>query len=272
MNCSHCYAGDTRLHRIIFLGGFAPSVFFRDIRTLLFAIFLILPVSLTCSGDSQATRSWPRTQEPYEIFNKKYYPIPSSDGYIENGTASWYGPNFHGLKTSNGEIYNMYEMTAAHKILPMDTMLLVTNLDNGRKTVVRVNDRGPFVQGRILDLSYKAAKTLEIVENGTARVQIVALAEGEMRGLGQQPILHYKNLSIGEFYVQIGSFAQRFNAARLQKRFTDAGHTTVIQKTFSPEPILYRVHVYVGKTLQDARRAEKALVERGYRGAFIIAR
>lgn len=271
MNFSMYCPGDPDLQRNVSLAGFAPPVFLRMNRRLLPAIFLILAISLVCSGDSQATRSW-RTEEPYEIFNKKYYPIPSSDGYIEKGTASWYGPNFHGLKTSNGEIYNMHEMTAAHKILPMDTMLLVTNLDNGRKTVVRVNDRGPFVQGRILDLSYKAARTLEIVEDGTARVQIVALAEGETRGAGQQPILHYKNLSIGEFYVQIGSFAQRFNAARLQKRFTDAGHTTVIQKTFNPEPILYRVQVYVGKTLQDARRAERALLERGYRGAFIIAR
>ena len=234
--------------------------------------FLMLVLSVTCLRVSLAGKDWPRTQEPYEIFDKRYYPIPSSDGYIEKGIASWYGPDFHGLKTSNGEIYNMHEMTAAHKTLPMDTMLLVKNLDNGNKTVVRVNDRGPFVQGRILDLSYRAAKTLQIVGDGTARVQIVALAEGEERGRGEQPILRYKNLSIGEFYVQIGSFAQRFNAERLQKRFTDAGHTTVIQKSFNPEPLLYRVQVYVGKTLQDARRAEKALHGRGYANSYIIAR
>lgn len=237
-----------------------------------FCLLLILVISLTSSTLSQAGRLWPRTQQPYVIDNKRYYPIPSADGYIENGIASWYGHDFHGLKTSNGEIYNMHEMTAAHKTLPMDTVLLVKNLENGRKTVVRVNDRGPFVRGRIIDLSYKAAKTLKVVADGTARVQIVALAEGEVNSIGGMPILHYKDLSAGEFYVQIGSFAQRSNATRLQKRFTDAGHTTVIQKSFDPGQLLYRVQVYAGKNLQEARRAEKALLERGYTGSFVIAR
>ena len=248
------------------------SVFLKKSGYSFFCLLLIFVISLTSSTLSQAGRLWPRTQQPYVIDNKRYYPIPSADGYIENGIASWYGQDFHGLRTSNGEIYNMHEMTAAHKTLPMDTVLLVKNLDNGRKTLVRVNDRGPFVRGRIIDLSYKAAKTLKIVADGTARVQIVALAEGEVTNIGDQPILHYKDLSAGEFYVQIGSFAQRFNAIRLQKRFTDSGHTTVIQKSFDPDQVLYRVQVYAGKNLQEARRAEKALLEHGYIGSFVIAR
>ena len=127
------------------------------------------------SADASGHR--PRTQKPYVIDGKRYYPIPSAEGYSEKGIASWYGGKFHGKKTSNGETYNKYSMTAAHKTLPMNTMLLVKNLENGKKTVVRINDRGPFVRGRIVDLSYKAAKTLGIVKNGTARVQAIALGE-----------------------------------------------------------------------------------------------
>jgi rare lipoprotein A len=212
------------------------------------------------------------TQEPYIINDKRYYPIPSAEGYRERGIASWYGTYFHGRQASSGERYNMYEMTAAHKTLPMNTMLLVKNLENNRKAVVRVNDRGPFIRGRIIDLSYKAGKTLGIIRNGTAKVEITALAEGTVPTGGGAPALVYVDLMAGEFYVQIGSFAQKINAVKLQKRFTDAGHTTVIQKYFSPEATLYRVQVYAGKTLQNARKAEKALLEHGYVGSFIVAR
>lgn len=166
----------------------------------------------------------------------------------------------------------MYKMTAAHKTLPMNTMLLVTNLDNNKKAVVRVNDRGPFVRGRIIDLSYQAAKSLGMVGHGLARVQVTALAEGTVKHLGDSPTLVHVDLMSGEFYVQIGAFAQKINAIKLQKRFTDAGHTTVIQTFFGPESTLYRVQVYAGKTLQNAKRAEKALLEHGYVGSFIVAR
>ncbi|XOF32374.1 MAG: septal ring lytic transglycosylase RlpA family protein [Candidatus Electrothrix sp. YB6] len=119
----------------------------------------------------------PATQRPYVIEGHTYYPIPSADGYREKGFASWYGPPFHGRKTANGEIYNMYSRTAAHKTLPMGTMLLVKNLKNGKSSVVRINDRGPFISGRIIDLSYSTALELGIVNNGTEHVQIVALGE-----------------------------------------------------------------------------------------------
>lgn len=233
---------------------------------LLILCYLLTGGQVLGSGKPQAT------QAPYIINSKRYYPIPSADGFAQKGVASWYGPDFHGRRTSNGETYNMHEMTAAHKTLPMDTMVLVKNLDNGKKTIVRINDRGPFVQGRIIDLSYSAGKTLGIVADGTAKVQIIALAEGAIGQEGAAPTLIYNDLSAGEFYVQIGAFAQKINAIKLQKRFTDAGHTTVIQKYFGPDSILYRVQVYVGKSLLYAQRAEKALLEHGYAGSFIIAR
>jgi rare lipoprotein A len=212
------------------------------------------------------------TQRPYVIDNRQYFPIPNAHGFNQTGTASWYGHRFHGRRTSSGEVYDMHSMTAAHKLLPMNTMLLVENLENNRKTIVRVNDRGPFIRGRIIDLSYRAARRLGIVANGTAKVAITALGEKTARQQGEPPTLVYPNLEQGEFYVQIGSFAQRPNAQRLKSRFTDAGHITFIRTYSGPDNILYRVQVYVGKTLANAKRAEKALLEHGWAGCFIIAR
>ena len=252
---------------------FAPAACTgRKIHILLCCISVLAILAMIFVTGVQASGKRPRTQKSYVIDNKRYYPIPTADGYNEKGIASWYGGKFHGRKTSNGEIYNKYSMTAAHKTLPMNTMLLVKNLGNGKKTVVRINDRGPFVRGRIVDLSYTAAKELGIVKKGIARVQATALGEEAVNRWGESPTLIYKDLSIGEFYVQIGAFGQKFNAAKLQKRFTDAGHTTVTMKDFGPESMLYRVQVYAGKTLAKAKRAEKALLEHGYVGAFLIAR
>ena len=108
----------------------------------------------------------------YQVFGKRYYVLSSNVGYVERGVASWYGPGFHKIRTSNGESYDMYAMTAAHKTLPLPAYVRVTNLQNGRSVVVRVNDRGPFVGNRIIDLSYTAAAKLDMVRNGTAFVEV----------------------------------------------------------------------------------------------------
>jgi rare lipoprotein A len=253
------------------------------IRILLSSLLLLVIFALLggCSGKSSSVHRTPAikksarlpsTQRPYVINNKKYYPIPSAEGYSEQGIASWYGPGFHGRLTSNGEVYDMHSMTAAHKTLPMNTMLLVKNLENGRQTVVRVNDRGPFVQGRIIDLSLTAAKSIGIAEKGIARVQVTALGEEVDDTQGNEPALVYEDLSVGDFYVQIGAFNARDNASRLQKRFIDAGHTAVIEQDLESSLTLYLVQVYAGETMQLAKRAEKSLKESGYSGAFIIAR
>lgn len=115
------------------------------------------------------------TMRPYNVFGIRYYPFVANVGDKFDGIASWYGPDFHAKKTSNGEIYNMYAMTAAHKTLPMNTVVRVDNLDNGRSTIVRINDRGPFVTGRIIDLSNKAAHEIDMVRKGTARVKVTVL-------------------------------------------------------------------------------------------------
>jgi rare lipoprotein A len=115
------------------------------------------------------------TMRPYSVFGIKYYPFIANIGDDFEGTASWYGPDFHSKKTSNGEIYDMYDMTAAHKTLPMNTVVRVDNLENGKSIIVRINDRGPFVRGRIIDLSNKAANEIDMVRKGTAKVKITVL-------------------------------------------------------------------------------------------------
>ena len=118
--------------------------------------------------------------ESYVVNGKRYYVRDTAQGYKERGIASWYGYKFHGNKTSNGEVYDMYSMTAAHKTLPLPSYVRVTNLDNGRSIIVRVNDRGPFAKGRIIDLSYVAARKLDIVKNGTGRVEVEAITGADI--------------------------------------------------------------------------------------------
>ena len=124
------------------------------------------------SSPNTSAASQRATMRPYTINGKTYYPTTVSVGDTASGIASWYGPDFHGKKTSNGEIYNMNAMTAAHKTLPMNTMVRVTNLGNGAQTTVRINDRGPFVAGRIIDLSKAAATSIGMIGTGTARVKL----------------------------------------------------------------------------------------------------
>jgi rare lipoprotein A len=167
----------------------------------------------------------------------------------------------------------MYDITAAHKLLPMHTMLLVQNLDNGRQTIVRVNDRGPFVQGRIIDLSYGSAKKVGLVNAGTARVKITALGEvSKKQNRGRYTFKKHVNLQTGEYFVQIGAFLKKYNANKLQDKFRVAGHKTVLSMQEVRGEIFYRVQVYVGQTLAGARKSERALLDKGYNGAFIIAR
>lgn len=215
------------------------------------------------------------TQRPYRIDGKTYYPLPSADGFVQRGLASWYGNPFHGRKTSNGETYSMHEMTAAHKTLPMNTRLLVKNLDNGKEVVVRINDRGPFVKGRVIDLSHEAAKRLDFINKGTARIKLVALGEAETFKQGHGSVkrfLPHQNFHHGDFYVQIGSFTNKDNAIRLKDKMVSWGRKTVIQRWDSPTQTFYRVQVRAGAELDHANRTEQALNEAGFPGAFVVAR
>ncbi len=217
----------------------------------------------------------PGTQRPYKIKGKTYYPIPSSEGYREAGIASWYGHPFHGRKTSNGETYNMHSMTAAHKTLPMNTHLLVKNVSNGKEIVVRINDRGPFVKGRIIDLSQVGAKKLGIVKHGTAKVRITALGEAVSYQQGKEKgkrFLPHQDFNTGEFYIQIGSFSKAENAERLARKVTGWGSKVVLQPFNRSGTKFFRVQVKAGNSLEQAKREERIFVEAGFPDAFVVAR
>jgi rare lipoprotein A len=220
-------------------------------------------------------RSALSTQRPYIIAGKRYYPVPSAEGYQETGIASWYGKKFHGRKTSNGETYDMYAETAAHKTLPMGTVLLVKNLENGQKTVVRINDRGPFVKGRIIDLSYTAAKKIGLVQNGTAKIKITALGEATTTPpkTPSAPVrLKHQNFNKGQFYIQVGAFEHLDNARKLARKFAGLGRNVIIQQYPAAGIQLYRVMVFSGTTLAVAKRYEGYLEKNGFPNALIIAR
>jgi rare lipoprotein A len=218
----------------------------------------------------------PGTQKPYQIEGKTYYPLPSAEGYVETGIASWYGVPFHGRKTSNGEIYNMYDWTAAHKTLPMNTRLLVENLGNGKSTTVRINDRGPFVGTRIIDLSYNVARDLGIMKEGTGKVRITALGEAETVQLADNKtaahFLPHEDFQKGDFYVQIGSFTVQNNADRLKDKMIKGGRETETVRYDRADQIFYRVQVKAGNTLTLAKQMEQTMTKAGFPGAFVVAR
>ncbi|RLA83929.1 MAG: septal ring lytic transglycosylase RlpA family lipoprotein [Epsilonproteobacteria bacterium] len=157
------------------------------------------------------------TMRPYVVFNKKYYPTLAHIGDNLNGIASWYGPNFHAKKTSNGEIYNMYAMTAAHKTLPMNTVVEVENLVNGKKIIVRINDRGPFVAGRIIDLSNKAAHQIDMVKTGTVKVRLTVL--GFNGKIAKSSDEKQQTASVGNYYIQVGVFGKSDGAKTTKRKF-----------------------------------------------------
>ena len=161
----------------------------------------------------------------YVVYGKRYYTLPSSSGYRETGLASWYGTKFHGKRTSSGEPYDLYGMTAAHKTLPLPTYVEVTNLNNDRTVVVKVNDRGPFHADRIIDLSYTAAVKLDIVRTGTGKVEVRAIEAGtpvmtngstaDSAPVSPQPVRYPEGTVM---FLQVGAFGSRDNAERLQEK------------------------------------------------------
>jgi len=217
----------------------------------------------------------PPTQRPYQIKGKTYYPIPSAYGFVETGIASWYGSKFHGRRTSNGEIYDMHAMTAAHKTLPMNTHLLVTSLETGREITVRINDRGPFVRGRIIDLSYRAARELGMADQGLAQVRITALGQA-MRyvenGQTRERFATTPDFEHGDFFVQVGAFTVRENATRLQRQLAAEGRPAVVQEHDHGGRRFHRVQVQAGRTLSGALRLEKTMIKAGFPDAFVVAR
>ena len=175
----------------------------------------------------------------YDVLGHRYFVLAAADGYSERGVASWYGPTFHGGSTSSGEPYDMYGMTAAHKTLPLPTYARVTNLRNGKSIVVRINDRGPFVANRLIDLSYSAAAKLDMLREGTTLVEVRSITPGVPDALTRSAAAPPAAL-----YVQAGAFADAQNAQHLAERLHGAGLTSAIVVPPPPgKSRLYRVRL-----------------------------
>ena len=187
----------------------------------------------------------------YEVLGKHYKVLESSHGYVERGVASWYGKKFHGRMTSNRENYDMYAMTAAHKTLPLPTYVEVRNLKNRKKVIVRVNDRGPFVEHRIIDLSYSAALKLDIIDEGTGFVEIKAVNFDKQRKKINKTKINSSNTSNLNAYLQVGAFKNKKNARSSQAILLSHGIKDAFIHKKSIWPIgFYRVRIGPIKTVQ----------------------
>ena len=179
----------------------------------------------------------------YVVFGKRYYVMDSGKGYIEKGIASWYGTKFHGRRTSSGETYDMYAMTAAHKSLPLPTYVKVTNLSNDKFIVVKVNDRGPFHENRIIDLSYTAAIKLDIIQKGTGLVEVKAIDPEEPK---EDNLVKDDKISTQDtsFYIQVGTFSKLESAKILKQKLGSFGDNLIkISNVIVSGNTLFRVRI-----------------------------
>lgn len=206
----------------------------------------------------------------YLIAGKRYDVLTSSDGFVERGVASWYGPQFQGRRTSSGETYDMYAMTAAHPRLPLPTYVQVVNLENDRKTVVRVNDRGPFHDNRVIDLSYAAARKLGILSHGTGLVEVRALDPS--RPLPPPaPVANIERNARPNLFVQVGAFSDPRNAEQLRAQLT-LGQLGDIQihSAMEAETPLYRVRIGPLSSVDDADLTAQRLEAMGVRDFRVV--
>lgn len=230
--------------------------------------------------------------KPYSVYGVTYTPLSDTSGYRERGIASWYGKKFHGKRTSSGEAYDMYAMTAAHKTLPLPSYLRVRNLQNDRSVVVRVNDRGPFLHNRLIDLSYAAAAKLGILGTGTGVVEIEAVSADEpsTQVVKTYPLRMIPPAAAAEeipdspaaatgpkLYLQVGAFAQRDNAVSLRNRLErEALRPIFVQSAQAggnggtdPAPI-YRVRIGPLASVEEGDRLTERVAQLGIPDARIV--
>lgn len=206
------------------------------------------------------TRTIAGNKNPYTVLGKTYHLLEDERGYKERGHASWYGKKFHGHNTSNGEVYDMYGMTAAHKTLPIPSYVRVTNLNNNRQVVVRVNDRGPFHGGRVIDLSYAAAYRLGFVDQGTAPVEVEIIVPGDQ----PPPPLRAPMGADQPPYLQVGAFGSRANAEKLRDELSRHIQAPVSISEVRTARILYRVRVGPMQSAHERESVRQQLQRGGY--------
>lgn len=230
--------------------------------------------------------------ECYDVNGQKYYVLKSANGYCKKGLASWYGTKFHGKNTSSREPYDMFGMTAASRNLPIPTYVEVTNLENGKKIIVKVNDRGPFKSDRIIDLSYAAALKLGFANRGTANVEVKAINTHDLRNEKMADNILLANTEMAEIqvnpialptpqqtakpitlerYLQLGAFANHENAVRLKDEiatYTDA--KVLIKEGISNNKSIYRVQIGPFKTVKESETVLQILREQGHKDAITV--
>jgi peptidoglycan lytic transglycosylase len=206
---------------------------------------------------------------PYEAMGKSFTPMTSLQPYKKRGTASWYGRRYHGNPTASGELYDMYEMTAAHPTLPLPSYARVTNMTNGKSVIVRINDRGPFLSDRLIDLSYTAAHKLEIIEGGSGEVIVESIIPNGYKNQqiaaaipARKPVADERQSSSAETYLQLGAFATVHNArnylTRIQQRLPSLGKTVGIKKRDG----LFKIHAGPFTNLAMAQQAANTIQQR----------
>ena len=243
---------------------------FKNMKYKIFIYILLAVLISSCSARKNYVRverpdqrkgTPQRTDGSYEINGERYYPISSSAGFVQLGEASWYGDDFHGLKTANGEVYDMHSKSAAHTILPFNTYVKVENLSNNKFTIVRINDRGPFKKGRIIDLSYAAAKEIDLVGPGVAKVKVTALKKDQID----------PDINEGTFTIQVGSFGEQKNAEKLAEKLRVIyDYINITEFKDENNKKFFRLHVSKSHTLDRAVEIEKKLEDMGFTEAFIV--
>lgn len=266
------------------------NLFVRNIN-LLFILFFVFACGVMVERDgapaapvdiSSVPDAIPRDEphsrygnpESYEVFGKRYYVLNSSQGFVERGIASWYGTKFDGKRTSSGETYDMYAMTAAHKTLPLPTYVEVINLENEKSIIVRVNDRGPFHENRIIDLSYAAASKLGILSSGTGLVEIRAINSSTYASRSDIASIRkvaLDNGPINEFYIQVGAFSELTNAENLRIKLGSIGKSRIkINQAVVDNKLLYRVRVGPLVNVDNADQIVNQLINLGVTDYHIV--
>jgi rare lipoprotein A len=268
-----------------------------------------IPVDI--AGIPDAVPRWepvdPSRSRAYIVLGHKYYPLTDASNYRETGVASWYGRKFHGRRTALGETYDMYQMTAAHKTLPLPSYVQVRNLANNKTVVVRVNDRGPFLHKRLIDLSYAAAYKLDMLKTGTANVEVVALTPGKqpappadvvqvapVKAVAAEEIQAeplpassaatgtvalttptVANTAIGKdktIYIQVGAFGAAQNAEKLRTRLEQADFKPVLVVPFQKaDQQLYRVRIGPLDSVEQGQTVSNQLTDIGISGSHIVS-
>ena len=259
------------------VGRYRMTVHLCTTRILFVALFTFLTSACAThqrayspQDQNQSSRQKPG-QKPYTVDGKRYEPLSSHEGFVQEGIASSYGPDFHGRATSSGEPFDMNAMTAAHKTLPLGVYVKVRHKRNGREIIVRINDRGPFVGDRIIDLSEGAARKLEMVQEGVAAVKVTALGykiENKSNELEYRAPASYDN---GNFALQVAAFKNRTNAYRHADELKRKYGTADVQEAIVKGSIFYRVRLGHYTSLRGAQSAQESFERKGFPGNFVVA-